>query len=97
MTLKVTYSALARKDLENIRNWTRDNFGAEQSKTYIRQIAASLQMIAENPGLARDAFDIRADLKKLVTNRHVAYFKVKDTSIAVVRILHGKMDADRWV
>jgi plasmid stabilization system protein ParE len=67
MTLKGTYSALARKDLGSIRNWTRDNFGADQAKTYIRQIAASLQMISENPGLARNASDIRPDLRPTAT------------------------------
>ncbi len=97
MTLKVTYSALARKDLQNIRNWTLEKFGVKQSDVYIRQIDAAVHLIAKNPGLARDASSIRPHLKKLFVGGHVVYFRINDPSIAVVRILHGKMDAGRWV
>jgi toxin ParE1/3/4 len=97
MTLKVTYSALARKDLGDIRQWTLANFGVDEAKSYVRQIDWSLKRIAENPGLARDAADIRPGLKKLVSGSHVVYFRVTQSSIEVVRILHGKMAAERWV
>ncbi|MGL4489730.1 MAG: type II toxin-antitoxin system RelE/ParE family toxin [Rhizobiaceae bacterium] len=97
MTLRVTYSALARKDLQNIRQWTLANFGREKSDDYIKQIDASLHLIADRPGLARDASAVRPDLKKYISGQHFAYFKITDSSIAVVRILYGRMDVERWI
>jgi toxin ParE1/3/4 len=97
MKLRIGYSAPARKDLADIRNWTFKNFGADQANRYLAQLTDSLKNIAENPGLARDASDIRPELHKTVSRSHIVYFLLSETRLDVVRILHGSMDAGRWM
>lgn len=97
MTLRVCYSAQARKDLSHIRLWTVKNFGSVQANHYLAQIDDLLRFVAENPGVALDASGIRSDLKKTVVRSHVAFFRVSETSVDVVRILHGGMYFNRWL
>ncbi len=97
MTLRVRYSALARKDLAQIRLWTVKNFGPAQANHYLAQIHDTLRVIAENPGVALDASDIRSHLNKTTARSHVAFFYVTGATVDVVRILHGGMDFNRWL
>lgn len=53
--------------------------------------------ISENPGLARDASDLRTGLLKTFAGSHTVYFQLKDRDIKVLRLLHGKMDPERWI
>ena len=97
MKLRIGYSARARKDLSEIRRWTLKTFGPDQANRYLAQLHDSLRNIAENPGLARDASDVRPGLHKTVARSHIVYFLLSDSRLDVARILHGSMDAGRWL
>lgn len=84
-------------DLTHIRQWTVKNLGSAQANHYMAQINDLLRIVADNPGVSMDASDIRSGLKKTIVRSHVAFFRVTDTSVDVVRILHGSMDFNRWL
>ena len=95
--LKLRYLAGARKDLSAIGRWSQTQFGTAQANAYLETIDEVLRLMAENPGLARDASDIRKGLFKAIAGSHIAYFRKDERSITVQRILHGSMDAGRWL
>jgi toxin ParE1/3/4 len=95
--LKVKYSALARKDVLSIKTWTYRTFGSAQAKQYIGQIQQSLDLIAENPGLARPADHVALGLFRVESGSHVIYFRFAEASINIVRVLHGRQDASNWL
>ncbi len=97
MILRVKYSAAARKDLVEIKAWTTNRFGPTQAAAYVRQIQASVQLIAHNPGLARSAATVSSGILKTVAGSHIAYFRIAADSLLVIRILHGKTDAMKWL
>jgi toxin ParE1/3/4 len=97
VSLRVKYSAAARKDLLAIKAWTAQKFGRTQSAAYVRQIEAAMQMIADNPGLARSAASVSPDLLKTVAGSHIAYFRNTGVVLHVIRVLHGKMNAEKWL
>ncbi len=97
MKLRVKYSALARKDVLSIKTWTFRTFGSAQSKHYVRQIQQSMDLIVENPGLARPADHIALGLFRVETGSHVIYFRFADKSINIMRVLHGRQDAGNWL
>lgn len=97
MTRRVRYSARARRDLAEIHAWTLQHFGSSQADTYIRQIIDTLRRAAETPVLARDASSIRAGLMKTGAGSHVAFFRLTEHDLNVVRVLHGRMDPARWL
>jgi len=95
--IQLTYTRLALQDLVRIHVWSVAQFGGEQADLYLRQIGARLEKAARAPGLFRDASSVRPGLMKLRTGSHVAYVLFAPGSLQVVRILHGRMDPERWV
>lgn len=97
MKLRIGYSSRARRDLTEIRGCTMKTFGPDQANRYLAQLHGSARNIAENPSLARDASDLRAGLHKTAARSHVVYFLLTDSRLDIARILHGSMDAGRWL
>ena len=97
MALEVRLTPGAARDLVQIYDWTLHRFGLEQAERYAQAFDQAFGFIAENPGLARDACNIRPGLFKHVSGSHVVYVRISKSVLTVVRILHGGMDAGRWL
>ena len=95
--IQLTYTRLALQDLARIHVWSVSQFGGDQADLYLRQIEVRLENAARAPSLLRDASSVRPGLMKLRTGSHVAYVLFASGSLQVVRILHGRMDPERWV
>jgi toxin ParE1/3/4 len=97
MALEIRLTPGARRDLAHIFDWSADRFGLAQADRYAFELSQAFQFTAENPGLARDASSIRAGLLRHVSGSHVIYMRISKDILTVVRILHGSMDAGRWM
>lgn len=95
--IRLVYSRLALRDLANIHAWSVAQFGDDQADLYLHQIDDTLERAAKAPGLLRDASAVRPGLMKILTGSHVAYVLLAPETLQVVRILHGRMDPERWV
>ncbi|MGB8817443.1 MAG: type II toxin-antitoxin system RelE/ParE family toxin [Rhizobiaceae bacterium] len=97
MALEIRLTPRARHDLASVHDWTWRRFGEMQANKYSSDIAGAFALIAENPGMARDASAIVRDLKRTVSGSHVIFLRITGETLTVVRILHGSMDFDRWL
>ncbi len=97
MALEIRLTPSASRDMHNIYDWSAVQFGISQANHYSSQIMSSIELMAENPGLARDASSIRKDLKKYISGSHVIYFRIAKTILTVARVLHGRQDAGNWL
>lgn len=95
--IRLVYTRLALRDLASIHAWSVTQFGDDQADLYLHQIDATLERASRAPGLLRDASSVRPGLMKILTGSHVAYIVLAPDSLRVVRILHGRMDPERWV
>lgn len=95
--IKLTYTRLALQDLARIHAWSVEHFGDDQAEHYLREIEAKLEKAAAAPSLFRDASFLRPGLVKLRTGSHLAYVMLSPGRLQVVRILHARMDPERWV
>jgi plasmid stabilization system protein ParE len=50
--MEVIIAPRARSDIENILAWTKENFGPQTLKRYVKLIATAIAQVAENPELA---------------------------------------------
>jgi toxin ParE1/3/4 len=82
-------------DLESIWDYTVDTWDAQQAERYLRMLNRAFTDLAENPSLGRSADFIRRGYRRHLAGRHVVFYRVIDTGIDVVRVLHQKMDFDR--
>ena len=53
------------------------------------------QMLADAPLQSQDCAQLRAGYRRVAVGRHMLYFRVEDYGVAIIRILHGRMDAPR--
>ncbi|MBD1399997.1 type II toxin-antitoxin system RelE/ParE family toxin [Pelovirga terrestris] len=85
----------AERDLESIWTYTVRQWGIEQADRYIDFLTAAFAELAESPETAPSCKHIRTGYRRWGVERHMIYFRITDYGIAIVRVLHGRMEALR--
>lgn len=85
---------LAQADLEDIWLYTRTTWSAAQADRYLRDLIAAFADLASGARPGRAA-DVRPGYFKELVGAHVVYFRRVAEGVEVIRVLHGRMDADR--
>lgn len=85
----------AECDLENIWTHTRLQWGIEQADRYIDILTAAFAELAQSPRITPACDHIRPGYRRRNVEQHMIYFRITTYGIAVVRILHARMDAAR--
>lgn len=88
-------SPAAESDMEGIWRYTRKQWGIEQAHRYTDTLTAAFQELADTPKTAPACDHIRAGYRRRGVERHIIYFRITGYGIAVVRVLHDRMDAAR--
>jgi toxin ParE1/3/4 len=87
----LTYCAL--KDLNEIWNYTYDNWSEQQADLYYNLIITTCQKLAENPILGKKYEKVNRELFSYKAGEHLIFFRIiNQTEIEVIRFLHSKMD-----
>lgn len=89
---KIELTEAAENDLEAILNYTALQWGEHQVDVYSAVIEEALGMLHKNPDLGRSQYGVSRQLKGYNAGKHVIFYRVEDTTIYVVRILHSSMN-----
>lgn len=80
-------------DLNEIWDYTAEEWSEEQADRYYTMLLSTCQNIADNPELGKIYDEIATDLFGVKVNRHIIFYrKTKSVPIEIIRILHGRMD-----
>jgi len=85
----------ADRDISDIFDFSAQTFGYVQAAEYMLSLEACLLRLVDNPALGRERNEIRAGLRSVALASHVVFYRVDDTSVRVVRVLHGSRDLPR--
>lgn len=85
----------AESDLEAIWVYTLERWGAEQADRYIDILTAAFAELAQSPKTAPACDQIRPGYRRRSVERHMIYFRITAYGVAIVRVLHDRMDALR--
>jgi toxin ParE1/3/4 len=88
-------SPAAERDLEEILDYTVQQWGLGQALRYMEKMESAFEVLAASPDAGLDSGEVRAGYRRLSVGRHVIYFRRTDYGVAVIRILHGQMDPSR--
>jgi toxin ParE1/3/4 len=88
-------SKRAQRDLDSIFDYTVAQWGLEQAMRYTDMIEAACAVLAAAPQLAQSCAFIRPGYRRKSIEHHIVYFKTATYGIAIIRILHQRMDAAR--
>lgn len=87
------FSPAAEDDLDGIFDYTVQQWGLEQATHYTQLIEQACRALAEARLPAQDCSHIRPGYWRYSVARHVIYFRLEPYGIAVIRVLHARMDA----
>ena len=84
----------AYRDIEEIFDYTLENWSYNQAVKYVALIDDCINDIAQEKLIGKNYIHSSCDYKTIKTGRHIIFYSFQDKSCIVVRILHEKMDFD---
>ena len=88
-------SEIAEKDLEDIFDYTHQEFGLDQAILYVLSFDEVFTLISQNQKLCIDRNEIKKGLKSFLYKSHVIFYRTIKNEIRIVRVLHGSRDLPR--
>ena len=76
---------------------TRQQWGAKQANRHLDILTTAFAELAATPKIDPACDHINAGYSRRNSERHMIYFQITTYGIAVVRILHDRMDAPRYL
>ena len=95
MKLDFKISNLAVEDLDNIWEYTVEQWSKEQANRYYSEIFLAIDKICENLNIGKPIDEIKKGHRRTNVKSHKIIYKVKETTIYIDRILHQKMDIEK--
>jgi toxin ParE1/3/4 len=90
-------SPRAQRDIEEIWDYTTQQWSSAQAERYIRPIQEAIETIVADSRRGRSCESIRPNYRKFSVGSHLIFYRwTPDSSeIDVVRVLHQRMDFER--
>lgn len=85
----------ARGDLSSIWDFTKEHWDETQAEIYIKEMRAAIERVAANPQRGRACDEIRKGYRRYSLGSHVIFYIEGADSVAVIRVLHQRMDPTR--
>ena len=82
----------AQESLRNIKAYSLEQFGKEQTISYLKLIERKLRMIAEGPDIGRKREEINKGYLCFLAGSHVIFYRKARKNVEIVDILHQNMD-----
>ena len=85
----------AQQDLSSTWDFTEERWSLSQAETYIRELQAAIERIAEDPHRGRARDDVREGHCNYAIGSHAIFYRPRADGVDVIRILHLRMDYGR--
>ena len=87
----------ARDDMEAVLVYSLNQWGVEQTDHYIDELTTTFSFLADSPLAGTGCEHIRLGYRRFPLIRHVIYYRVTAYGIEVIRVLHDRMLATRYL
>jgi toxin ParE1/3/4 len=93
--VRLRIRAKARRDLDEILDYSFAEHGEEVAEGYLLTIGAALDRLIDYPELGLARFDLKEGLRSLPAGEHRIYYRIEGDRVSVARVLHKAMDPAR--
>ena len=90
-------STVAEEDIGAIYDYTLSEFGENQAVKYLTGLEQKYLTLIDQPKLGRKREEIRSELRSLVYEKHVIFYRIMKESIRIIRVLHGSRDLPKFL
>ena len=77
--------------------YSLSQWGLDQTHKYMDDLASAFSLLAANSKLGTATDNIRTGYRKHPTLRHIIYYRKTDYGIEIVRVLHDRPLATRYL
>ena len=91
---RLKFTPRAIRDLDEIWTYSTRQWNVDRADHYIRSNISVCERVANNPQIALNRDDIRANYHSVLSGSHIIFFKQAPDAIQIIRVLHQRMDAD---
>ena len=82
----------AQADMREIRLFSKQHWGEEQSERYIKTMRAKIELLAQNAHIGIDrSDDLEAGIRSVFIGSHTIYYEFDAKILTVKAILHQSM------
>ena len=89
---KFLLSPEALESLEQIRDYTMENYGLQQKKAYLKMLRGRMRLAAKTPENGKERSDIKEGYYSIQAEKHHIYYRIRDTHIEIIDVLHKSME-----
>jgi len=89
---KYTLSPRAKQDIADIRKYTKEKWGSEQTKQYLSLLRNTMRGLSENPDLGKNRDDVKEGYRSFPEGKHIIFYRQVKDRIEILGIPHQSMD-----
>jgi toxin ParE1/3/4 len=93
--MKIRFTAKADEDIVESYLYGFQNFGAAQAERYEQGLRRAIEIIADNPRIARERPEYEPPVRIHHHAKHYIIYLIRDDHILFVRVLRDEMDLTR--
>ncbi len=94
----ITYSELARKDLDEIYESSLMRWGVEQTNKYMDDLESRIEWLLSNPELGLNRDEVKDSYKSYFQGKHTIFFRKTDKGIEIIGISQRtKTSPSLWI
>jgi len=82
----------ALDDLEAIWLYTAAQWSVDQADLYIRQLTAGMDLLLEQPEIARERTELTPPVRIHPVASHLIVYRIEAEHLDIIRIRHGRED-----
>jgi toxin ParE1/3/4 len=88
---KYLLSPQAQQSLIQISHYTLDNYGQQRKKKYLKMLRTRMRTAAKSPEKGQKRNDVKVGYYSLRAEKHHIYYRIRDTHIEIIDVLHQSM------
>lgn len=85
-------SPQAQNSLRQISRYTRENFGEQQKRKYLKLLRDKMRSAAKSPDKGQGRSEIREGYYSIRAGKRHIYYRLKETHIDIIDVLHQSME-----
>ena len=85
-------SPAAQQSFKQIHKYSLENFGKRQTVLYLKKLRDRMQYLADSTARGKVRNDIKAGYYSHFEGSHTIYYRIRDTHIDIIDVLHQSME-----
>lgn len=93
--LLLVVASAAQEDLREIYRYGMRNWGQRKAGEYLKHFKECFWLLTTESGIGIVRPELGDGLRSFATKQHVVFYRLTESQVQIVRVLHGRQEAGR--